>query len=413
MNTHQHTDTLPWPALLTMALTVFVVVSGEMMPTAVLPELAADLEVSLAAAGLLVSAWAATVVVASFPLARATAGIGRPAVITGALVVFAIATLGTAAADTYTLAMGSRLVAAAATGLLWSTVNAHAAAIVPERRIARATAVVLTGGMLGTVGGIPAGSALSAVAGWRLPFALLGALALVVAAAVHLVLRRHAAGTAAVDGAPSGEPGRSLRPVLATAGLGGLVLVAHFAAFTFVAELLGPSSVPTPALLLVFGLVGAAGVAAVGATSDRFPRVVPAVVALAMAGSLAVLPLIGRHGWSDVAVVTAWGIAAGAVGPAVQARLMRLASVAHRRTAGTLMPVAMNLGIALGAAFGSGVVDRWSPATLAPLAVLPAVLAAAGFLAVARGERVTLPSPGDAPPAVANLLHDQPSGNRA
>lgn len=69
---------MPWAALLTMALTTFIVVSGEMMPAAVLPALAADLRVSLSSAGLLVSAWAAVVVVATFPLARLTARLARP-----------------------------------------------------------------------------------------------------------------------------------------------------------------------------------------------------------------------------------------------------------------------------------------------------------------------------------------------
>ncbi len=92
---------------------------------------------------------------------------------------------------------------------------------------------------------------------------------------------------------------------------------------------------------------------------------------------------------------------------------MRLAGVAHRRTAGTLMPVAMNLGIALGAALGSGVVDRWSAAALAPLAVLPALLAAAGFVALARtGRATTAPVPASAHPAAVELVRDQPSPER-
>ena len=128
---------MPWAALLTMALTTFIVVSGEMMPAAVLPALAADLRVSLSSAGLLVSAWAAVVVVATFPLARLTARLARPVVIGWALTVFAIATLVTAFAPTYAIAMGSRLLAAGATGLLWATVNGHAAAIVAPQRIAQ------------------------------------------------------------------------------------------------------------------------------------------------------------------------------------------------------------------------------------------------------------------------------------
>jgi predicted MFS family arabinose efflux permease len=368
-----------------LSLTVFVVVSGEMMPTAVLPQMADGLEVSMARAGLLVTAWAAMVVLASFPLTRLTSKIERPRVIAGALTVFGVATLATAAAQSYSVAMGSRLVAAAATALLWSTVNAHAASVVPRERIARATAVVLFGGTLGTVGAIPAGNAVADLVGWRAPFAVLGGLALVTAVPVLVLLRRPSI-TMQNDEAASDSASRAgLMPVVSIATLGGLVLVAHFIPFTFVVELLEPSQIPTPALLLVIGVVGAAGVVLVGATSDRYPGAVPAVMALGMAVSVASLAGIGRHGGLDLAVILVWGVVIGAVGPAVQAGLMRVAGPEHRGTAGALMPVAMNLGIAVGAAVGSGVVDRWSPAVLPLLAVVPALIALAGFVVVARG----------------------------
>lgn len=382
---------MPWPALIAMALTTFLVVSGEMMPTAVLPMLAADLEVTTAQAGLLVSAWAGTVVLASFPLTRLTARIDRPTVIAGALTVFALATVVTALSPTYGVAMGSRVVAAAATGLLWSTVNAHAASIVPEHRIARATAIVLAGGMLGTVGGIPVGNAVASAVGWRLPFAALAVLGLVGAVAVLALLRRVPVVDHATDTGHPSATSRPLWPVLALGGLGGLLLLAHFMPFTFVAEILAPSDVPTPLLLVLFGLIGAVGVAAVGATGDRYPALVPVILAGALAVSLAGILGIGRSAGLDLMIVLAWGMAAGAVGPAIQASLMRTAGTRHRRTAGTLMPVAMNLGIALGAAAGSGVVDRWSIAPLPMVALLPALLAGAGFLAIAA--RVANPEP--------------------
>lgn len=384
---------MPWPALATMALTTFIVVGGEMMPTAVLPQMAADLEVSLGQAGLLVSAWAATVVVATFPLSGLTKRIDRTTLIAGALTVFALATLVTASAGSYGMAMGSRLAAAGATGLLWATVNAHAASIVPTHRIARATAVVLAGGILGTVGAIPAGNAVAQLVGWRVAFTGLGILALAAAAATVVVLRRYPVTVRDDDDSAATGQGRAVGPLLAVAGVGALVLVAHFAAFTFVAELLAPSGLPTPMLLVIFGLAGAAGVGVVGATSDRYPGVTPLVMALIMTGSLASLVALGSGGGLDVVLVAVWGAAAGAVGPAVQGTLMRRAGTRHRRTAGTMMPVAMNLGIAIGAAGGSGVVDRWSADALPLLALVPAVLAVAGFIVLARQGRTRAPSP--------------------
>ena len=377
-------ESLPWPSLLAMAAATFVVVSGELLPTAVLPTLAAELDVSLGRAGLLVSAWAAMVVLASFPLARATARFDRPLVIAVALVVFAVATLVTAASTTYAAALASRLVAAAATGLLWSTINAHAAAIVAPERVARAAAVVLAGGSLGTVAAIPAGNALVPLFGWRLPFVALAVLALVTAGVLARLLRKPQS-LRLDDPIPAASGMRPrLGPVLVIAGLGGMVLTAHFAAFTFVAELLAASTVPTAVLLLVFGVVGWLGVVLVGATSDRFPGSTPVVMATVMAVSLAALTLLGGHRGVDLVIVVVWGLVTGAVGPAVQGAVMRRAGAAHRSTAGTLMPVAMNLGIAVGAAAGSAVVDLWSVQVLPLLAVAPAILAASGVRRVAR-----------------------------
>ncbi|MGO1582996.1 MAG: MFS transporter [Actinomycetaceae bacterium] len=410
MHTHQtleatRSDRLPWGALATMTFAVFVVVSAEMLPTAVLPQMAAGLDVPLGGAGLLVSAWALTVVVASFPLTALTARFDRPTVIAGALAVVAVSTMVTAAADSYGVAMGSRLVAAGATGLLWSTINAHAASIVPEHRIARATAIVLAGGTLGTIAAIPAGNAVGAALGWRVPFVALAVLAAVAALAVVSVLRA-APAVAAVDTTDAGErpsgSRRPLWPVLAAGGLGGLVLVAHFGPFTFVTELLAPSSVPAPVLLVLFGLAGIGGVAVVGVASDRHPGATPTAMALAMVVALAALQMIGLGSAVDVAIVLGWGLVVGAVGPAVQSTLMRLAGDAHRRTAGTIMPVAMNLGIAVGAAAGSASVDRWSVGALPVLAVVPAVLAAVGLAVLARALRARRPGAGgqDRPPRV-------------
>ncbi|GAA4287514.1 MFS transporter [Georgenia daeguensis] len=380
-------DRTPWAALLTLAGATFVVVTGEMLPTAVLPHLAADLDVPVARAGLLVSVWAATVVLASFPLVRMTARFDRRRVIAVALAVFAGGNLVTALAGSFALAAGSRVVAAGATGLLWATVNAHSAALVPEHRIARAASVVLGGGTLGTVLAVPAGNAVAALWGWRPVFVGLTVLALLASAAVLTVLAP--APRSAVGGGPTPAGRRPLRPLVVLAGLGGLVLAAHFAAFTFVTALIADrgTAVPASALLLLFGLLGAAGVVLVGRVGDRYPHGTGIAVAALVAASLAALALLGLHPALDVVLFAVWGASTGAVGPAVQTAMMRTAGAEHRDTAGTLLPVAFNLGIALGAAVGSAVVEGLSLGQLPPLATALAVLATVGLAAAGRRDR--------------------------
>ena len=97
--------------------------------------------------------------------------------------------------------------------------------------------------------------------------------------------------------------------------------------------------------------------------------------------------MIGRSGIADLGIVLVWGVAVGGLGPAIQARMMRQAGVRHRTTAGTLMPVAMNLGIAAGSALGSGVLERSSLETLAPVAIIPTLLALLGFTVLGHAGR--------------------------
>ena len=75
------TPRLPWPSLLVLGGTAFVMVTSEMLPTAVLPEMSAGLGVTEAQTGFLVSLWAAVVVVGSLPLVRLVRRLDRRAVI--------------------------------------------------------------------------------------------------------------------------------------------------------------------------------------------------------------------------------------------------------------------------------------------------------------------------------------------
>jgi predicted MFS family arabinose efflux permease len=378
---------LPWPSLLTLGAVTFTVVAAEMLPTAVLPAMSADLGVPASRTGMLVSAWALVVVVASFPLVRLTRRVDSRRVIAAAVLVLGASSAVTAAAGTFGVALGSRLVGAAACGLLWATVNAHSAALVPPQRLARAVAVVLGGATLGTVLGVPAASATADVWGWRTGFAGVAVASVLAAVAVLTLVRPVAAAErpGAVTPAP-GAPANAarLRPVLVTAGLGGLLLVGHFAAYTFVAPLLATTAARTPGglsgLLLGFGLLSALGTVLVGRLGDRRPALALVLTAAAITVVLALLGVLGRVPAVDLALVGLWGLATGAFPPLAQTAIMQAAGPRLRSLAGTLIPVTFNLGIAVGAGAGSAVVSAHG---LTALPVPAAAVAAAATLALA------------------------------
>lgn len=373
--------TLPWPSLLTLGAVTFTVVAAEMLPTAVLPPMSADLGVPQERTGLLVSAWALVVVLAAFPLVRLTRRFDSRRVIAGAVLVLGAASAVTAVAGTFGVALGSRLVGAAACGLLWATVNAHSAGLVPPERLAPAVAVVLGGVTLGTVLGVPAAAAAAEAWGWRTGFAGVAGASVLAAVAVLVVVRPVPAPTGGAGGpAPTG----ALRPVVVTAALGGLLLVGHYAVYTFVAPLLAGTAARTPGglsgLLLGFGVLSAAGTALAGRVGDG--RTVRALVATAAVVTvvLALLAGVGRVHAADLLLVGVWGLATGAFPPLAQTAILRTAGPRLRSSAGTLIPVTFNLGIAVGAAAGSAVVGAHGlgalPLPAAAVAALATVLLA-------------------------------------
>ncbi|MBM7520230.1 MFS transporter [Nocardioides nitrophenolicus] len=364
------TDRLPWPVLLTLGGATLVMVTGEMLPTAVLGPMSRGLDVSEAAAGLLVSIWAAVVVVASIPLVRLTRGLPRPAVIAASLVAFAVAAAATALAPTYAVVLVARTLGAAAVGLLWSTVNAHVADLVPDRQLGRATSIVLGGATLGMVLGTPIGRVVADVAGWRASFAVLAGASLVAAVLVLRVVPPAVASAVPTASAPgTGE----LRPMLVVTLLVALALVGHYGAYTFVTRLAGPPAVA----LLVFGLASAVGVVLAG----RVERTALGLVASTVLTALAVLA-VGTLG--SLPLVALWGLASGALPPFAQTLVLRLAGPGHRALAGALIPVLFNGGIAVGAALASGLVAAYGVGGLGLPAAALVLLAAAGLARATR-----------------------------
>lgn len=388
--THCTRRALPWRPLLILSVVAFITVTTELLPASLLVELSDGLNVSEPAAGLLVAGWALTVAAASIPLVRLTARVPRRDLLPSALLVFALATAGTALAPTYAWALASRIVAAAAHGLFWSLLVATAASLVPLAHIGRAISVVLAGPALAGVGH-PA-----RCRDWRTRrLALLlrparstprGCLDRRAASDPSGSTRRRRPGPAPRPGSRDRararrcrRPGdhRSLHP------------------YTYVSPLLqvsgGYDAGTRAVLLLVFGLAGLAGIGLSGPLSDRLPRHALVAVSAGFAAGAASLALLGAGLPAAVLAMTLWGSLIGLLPPVFQTRLLRTASPGKQATAGAVGVTVLNLGIAAGAALGGLTLD------VLDVRALPAV--AAGVILVAVAALVPLsarPSPATA-----------------
>jgi DHA1 family inner membrane transport protein len=361
---HASVRPFPWIGLVTLALAIFVSVTTEFLPTGLLPEMASDYHVSLSQVGLLVTIFAATVVVATTPLSILTRNYSRKVIVVIVLIVIALAALLAALAPTYGLLVVARILGGLAHGLFWAVVGAYAAHLVPKHQLGRAVAITSGGATAAFVLGVPVGTAIGHALGWRLAFVFMAGLILILCVLVVRFLP-------AVDHRvrlTTGEiplPLRRDRSIPAVAILCAvivLLLIAQNIFYTYIAPWLisvgrfGAGGVP--GLLLLYGGAGAVGLVLAGVVADRFPRRGLIIAFVFVAVSVLALWLFGASKPVVIAAVIVWGASFGG-GPAmIQTRMLHVASARIRETAAALQTTAFNVGIGGGALVGGLLLDQ-------------------------------------------------------
>ena len=236
-------------------------------------------------------------VVGSFPLVRLTQRFDRRAVIVWSLVALAASVALTALAPAYPLALAGRLAGALSVGLLRATTNAYTADLVADRDLAPGRRRALGGATLRTVPGTPTISLVAQGTGWRAAFckppraALSGCRRRRCARSCAGRIRTPQPLAAHPDGRLTrllrrlmtfrGVPAthsRSIRPMVTIVALIALSLVGHYGMYTYITRLVEAPASQVPggigAMLLVFGLASAAGVAVAGRFGERTDRAI-------------------------------------------------------------------------------------------------------------------------------------------
>lgn len=357
--------------LLWLAFGAFAIGTEGFVIAGLLPGLARDLGVSIAAAGQLVTAFALTYAVGGPVLSVATASVDRKRLLAGSLAVFLGGNLLAAFAGGYWQLLAARLAMALAAATFMPAASAYAAAAAPPERRGRALSIIYGGLTLAVAVGSPLGVAVGERYGWRRTFLAVAGLSALAGLGLRSLPRAAPAATPTL--AERLAAGR--RPdVLAVLASTALVLAGLFTFYTYLAPFLGVAGglrgQGVALVLFVFGLGGVAGNLLGGAAADRWgPRRVVAalpVVLVAIFASLSLaaqalppataLPVI-------VALVALWGLAGFAFPAAQQSRLVRLDS--------RLAPITLSLnasatyaGITVGALLGSLVIRRGQVAAL-------------------------------------------------
>ena len=373
---------MPRLALAALGASAFVYVTAEALPVGLLPQISAGLHVTEADVGLLLTSYAVVAALTTIPLTAMTMRIPRHLLIAAAVGIFTVSQLAAALAPSFVVLMLARLICAVAHGVFWSVIAPVAARLAPPEQAGRATATVFLGNSMAIVLGVPLGTALGQWLGWRVAVAVLGGLG---ALCVLVLLRVLPAlpGSAADSGTSLGARLRAAvlivrsRPVAGVCLVTVVLVVGHFAAYTYIAPLVrrdgGLTGAALSVLLLGYGAFGLIGNWAAGRFVDRRPGPLLLILLGVMTLSLAALvPVAGVV--ATVAAVLMWGGAFTASPVSLQAAVLRVAPDA-RDAASAVYVVAFQVGIGAGALLGERLVDAGR------LAVLPAVGAAMAALA--------------------------------
>ncbi|HEX7043409.1 MAG TPA: MFS transporter [Burkholderiales bacterium] len=314
--------------LYTLAFGNFVIGTGTMITAGLLNLIAADLGVSLAAVGQLLTAYAIATCVGAPILAGVTSRISRRALLVGALVLFALGHVGAAFAPSYAVLLLLRLLTGSGAAIYTPQAAATAGLLVEAAQRGRAVALVFLGFSLSSVVGNPLSIYLGAALGWRAAFIVVGLVAALCAALLYVqvpkglyVPRIDAAAWRAVFG------NRALLLVLAATVL---QAAAQFVLLTYLAAVfksyLGASSALIGALFAWVGVAGVIGNLIAGALIDRLgaARVVAATIATILAAFL-LWPLTRDSLPVTLLALTLWGLGAFAIQGAQQVRLIAMA----------------------------------------------------------------------------------------
>ncbi|MFF7339719.1 MFS transporter [Streptomyces sp. NPDC008163] len=350
-STPKEAGRLPWAGLLALAVAGFVTVLTETVPAGLLPQISDGLDVSQAAAGQLVTVYAAGSMLAAIPLTALTRRWPRRPVLLATILSVVVANAVTAISPWYALTFTGRLIAGLGAGLQWAMIAGYAMRMVPDAGKGRALAVSMGGVPVALAIGVPLGTALGTGIGWRSTFTVMAALGLVVT-----VWARAALPSVAAEAAHERVPVRS---TLALPGIAALMLVAfgfevgHMNMYTYIASFLSSSGLQhhVDVVLFVFGISAITGLWLTGTLIDRHLRAVVMTVLAAFTGAMILLATVGSNTIATIAAVAIWGMALGAAPTMLQAASARAAGPAME-IAQSLLVTMLNAGMAGGPLLG-------------------------------------------------------------
>ena len=335
-----------------------VIGMGVMVVAGLLNEIRSGLEVSITTAGHLISASALLVCLGAPLLAMLVARWDRRRLLVGSLLWYALFHALAALAPGFDALLTSRVLAMVSAAVFTPQAAACIGQLVPEHQRGRGITFVFLGWSVASVLGTPLGAWIGGTFGWRWTMGLMALLSLVAALWLHARMPR---GVVPPPLSASAWRQTLLSPTLmltlsitVVSAAGQFVFFSYMA--PYVADRFGLGAAALSSLLLVYGLCGFIGNAAVSRWIDRIGP--PRAMAWALGGIALGMGLVGLTSSFNAMVlaIVPWGLGVFASNSSQQARLVNLAPVLAPASI-ALNTSAMYAGQAIGAGSGGWLIQ--------------------------------------------------------
>jgi len=368
-------------ALYALAVGAFGIGVTEFVIMGLLLEVSGDLNVSISAAGMLISGYALGVMLGAPIMTVVTARWPRKATLLALMAIFTLGNLACAIAPSYFGLLAARILTAFAHGTFFGVGSVVATQLVAPQQRASAIAIMFTGLTIATVLGVPFGTWLGQLAGWRATFWAVVGIGIFALAVIALLVPKDAGQIEDGDWRSDVRAlarGPVVLALLTTVfGFGGMFVV-----FTYIAPMLTQlthvSERAVSLVLLVFGGGLVVGNIVGGKLADRYLETTLIGSLLILAAVLGLMTFAVHNSVLMVIFVALLGAASFATVPPLQMWVLEKSNGAGQSLASSFNIGAFNLGNALGAWLGGTVIDHGPglPALPWVAALLPLVAAA-------------------------------------
>lgn len=343
--------------LLALAVGAFGIGVTEFAPMGLLPVIAQDLQVSIPATGLLISAYALGVMIGAPLMTLTTGRVPRRMLLICLAGVFTAGNLLAAVSDSYAMLLVARVLTSFNHGAFFGVGSVVAAGLVAPERRASAVASMFMGLTIANVVGVPLATWAGAHLGWRASFWGIAGLGVLTMAALRLTLP-------ALPAPEGGNVLAELRVLTRKQVLGALALTvvgssAMFTVFTYITPILREATHASlgfvTAMLVLYGLGLTVGNWLGGRFADRSVDRTLLITLASLSAILVAFALLMPQAGPSAVLIFLWGVASFALVPPLQVRVMTAAADAPN-LASAVNIGAFNLGNAFGAALGGGVI---------------------------------------------------------